>query len=214
MSNILSIDTTLGTCTVALPNGIRRELSERNQQTSQLPIMVEEIMKEAGLQYNQLDGYAVTTGPGGFTGVRMGLAFIRGLALAVPKPIYAVTTLELLAYQAIESGADTTLTCAINAHREMVYLQHFNSIDGMPKAVSEAEEVSVKALPIGNFTLVGDAGQFFSQHEAITEKPDALALAHYAMKLPLPSLDFKPTPFYIRPPDAKAQKGDLTQCSQ
>lgn len=208
MSNILSIDTTLGGCSVAHSNGAVKTISERNKQTSQLTTMVKQVMQDTS--YADLDAYAVTIGPGSFTGVRIGLAFVRGLALAVPKPIHAITTLELLAYQAVEAGAKGTILSAINAHRNQLYIQYFEAKDGLIIATTAATAINLEDIPSGNFTLVGDAEEFFSGHDSIAKLPSAESLARYTQKLPLPKLGIKPAPLYLRAPDAKAQKGDLT----
>ncbi len=210
MSNILSIDTTLGGCSVALSNGATRRIEERNQQTSQLPAMVEAVLAEDNLTFEQLDAYAVTIGPGSFTGVRIGLAFIRGLALAVKKPIYSISSLELLAYQAAEVGVEGNILAAINAYREQVYRQEFILENGLPVALGEPQELpNATPAPEGS-TVVGDAGEFFPEHSQQTLLPDAAALARYATKLPLPDIHSKPAPLYLRLPDAKAQNGNLT----
>lgn len=205
---ILAIDTTLGGCSVAHSNGAARAIDERNQQTSQLAAMVEAVMQ--GTSYNELDSYAVTIGPGSFTGVRIGLAFVRGLAIAAPKPIHAITTLELLGYQAIEAGATGRIISAINAHRGQLYMQSFELKDGLPLATDEARAIELANIPTGDFTLAGDASEFFANHHAVAKLPNAEALNRYAQKLPLPVLGQKPAPLYLRAPDAKAQKGDLT----
>lgn len=210
MSNILSFDTTLGGCSVAHSCGAARHIAKRNQQTSQLANMAEEVMKEANQNFNDLDAYAVTIGPGSFTGVRIGLAFVRGLALAVRKPIYSISSLELLAFQAIEAGIEGEIIGAINAYREQVYLQHFKVENGHPIALTEPLETPIADLPNGKQTIVGDCLDLFTQSQKLAQLPDAAALARYAKKLPLPNIKSKPAPLYLRAPDAKAQKGDLT----
>ena len=208
MSNILAIDTTIGGCSVAHSNGASQTIDERNKQTSQLTAMVEAVMQDT--RFDDLDAYAVTIGPGSFTGVRIGLAFVRGLALAKPKPIYAITTLELLAYQAIEAGAEGEILSAVNAHRNQLYLQSFAVKEGIAIATDEACAINLEDIPKGEFALAGDAEHFFDNHDSIAKLPNAESLARYAQKLPLPKLGDKPAPIYLRAPDAKAQKGDLT----
>ena len=210
MSNILAIETTLGGCSVAVSGKASRHLSERNQQTSQLARLVEEVMSESGLEFAELDGYAVTTGPGSFTGVRIGIAFIRGLTLAVRKPIHAINTLELLAYQAGEQQIGGEMLCAINAYRGQVYLQSFTLEQGLPKPLNEPYVAEVNAIPHTSDTAIGDCPQLFEGQNFIHQLPQAKALAEYAEKLPIAPIDAKPSPLYLRPPDAKAQKGDLT----
>ena len=74
----------------------RFEEMERGHAEALAP-MVEEAMREAGIAFAALDRLAVTTGPGTFTGQRVGLAFMRGLRLALKMPLIGVTTLEAMA---------------------------------------------------------------------------------------------------------------------
>ena len=88
---ILAADTALGACSAAaLENGKVRahafQLMARGHAEALAP-MVEQVMREAGLAFTSLDRLGVTTGPGTFTGQRVGLAFMRGLALTLPRPV-------------------------------------------------------------------------------------------------------------------------------
>ena len=67
--------------------------------------MVEETMVKAGIKFSQLDRLAVTTGPGTFTGQRVGLAFMRGLRIALKKPLTGITTLEAMAAASLSPRA-------------------------------------------------------------------------------------------------------------
>src|SRR5271169_756924 len=98
---ILAADTALGACSVALLDDARVfahrfEPMERGHAEALAP-MVDEAMREAGLAFAELDRLAVTTGPGTFTGQRVGLAFMRGLRVALKKPLAGITTLEAMA---------------------------------------------------------------------------------------------------------------------
>ncbi len=210
MSNILSIETTLGACSVALSSGAMVQINERNQQTSQLPLMVQQVMAQDGVTFADITAYAVTTGPGSFTGVRIGLAFVRGLAIAQPKPIYSVTSLELLAASAAMQGVEGEIVSAINAFRGQLYMQRFNANQRQLTSIEDAKAIEAAQAPQGEFVLVGDAEAFFTPRRSLITKPSAADLAAYANTLPLPTLHHKPSPIYLRAPDAKAQNGDLT----
>jgi len=80
--------------------------------------MVEEAMASAGIGFSQLDRLAVTTGPGTFTGQRVGLAFMRGLRIALKKPLTGVTTLEAMAAAALAPRA----AAIHDAKRDEAYL--------------------------------------------------------------------------------------------
>ena len=98
---VLGIETATGQGGVAVvgPEGLLAEvtLSVTAGYGERLLPALERILAEAGLSPDQLDGYAISIGPGSFTGLRIGLATVKGLALATGKPLAAVPTLEALA---------------------------------------------------------------------------------------------------------------------
>jgi tRNA threonylcarbamoyladenosine biosynthesis protein TsaB len=98
---ILAIDTALNACSVALvADGVTRISKVEPMakgQAERLACMVDEAMTQSGYSMADLDRIAVTQGPGTFTGVRIGLAFGRGLAIALGKPCVGLSTLETLA---------------------------------------------------------------------------------------------------------------------
>lgn len=105
---VLGIDTALDACSVAIVRDgeTLAQISEQMNrgQAERLAPMVREAAAQAGVSFNQFDRIAVTTGPGSFTGVRVGLSFARALALALAKPCVGVSTLEALALQDGETG--------------------------------------------------------------------------------------------------------------
>jgi len=103
---ILAVDTALGACSAALLDGDKIlahsfETMDRGH-AERLAPMVEETMKQAGMAFAALERLAVTTGPGTFTGQRVGLAFMRGLRLALKRPLTGLTTLETIAAGAMD----------------------------------------------------------------------------------------------------------------
>ena len=109
--NILALDTTLGACSAAVARTgtgayapkvfSAYELRTREHAEAIVPMMTR-VMDEAGLAYDELDAIAVTTGPGSFTGVRVGVSTARGLALALSLPLIGVTSLEVMAQMALD----------------------------------------------------------------------------------------------------------------
>jgi tRNA threonylcarbamoyladenosine biosynthesis protein TsaB len=99
--NVLAIDTALNACAAALVCGgetraTQSETMERGH-AERLAPLVDEMMRGVGATFNEIDRIVVTVGPGSFTGVRVGLSFARGLALALGRPCVGVSTLEALA---------------------------------------------------------------------------------------------------------------------
>ena len=204
---ILGLDTCLSSCSVAVLDGERvvassREVMARGHQERLAP-MARQVMAQAGLAFNRLDRIAVTVGPGSFTGLRVGIAFAKGLALALDKPAVGIGTLEALAAEA--AGL---VFPAIDARRGQLYLQAFE--DGRPLMAPDALSAEVAAARLAElsqgrpFTLVGSGAALLADvapGAAIiaAEGPDARHVARLAAaRAPAPL-----KPLYLRAPDAK-----------
>ena len=110
---------------------------------------VEQLLKAAGMTVADLDGFGVTLGPGSFTGLRVGLATIKGLALAAGKPVAGVSTLQTLAMQAPHAALPV---CALlDARKQEVYAGHFLWQVGWPQ-LSGAEQVLPPELLLAGIT--------------------------------------------------------------
>src|ERR1700733_8151321 len=122
---ILAVDTALGACSAALLEGetvlAHRFVAMERGHAEALAPMVEEIM--AGHGFASLDRLAVTTGPGTFTGHRVGLAFMRGLKVALHLPLAGVTTLSAMAEQAKAQCGTTRAIALHDARRDEVYIE-------------------------------------------------------------------------------------------
>jgi len=123
---ILAVDTALGACSVALLRGeeILAHIFEPMDRghAERLAPMVDEAMTQANLDFPELDRLAVTTGPGTFTGQRVGLAFMRGLRLALKRPLNGITTLEAMAAAAMAQTGHAKAAAIHDARREEAYL--------------------------------------------------------------------------------------------
>src|SRR5271155_2578938 len=101
----LAVDTALGACSVAITSDgatlAHHWVPMPRGHAEALAPMVEQAMAESGLAFADLDRLAVTTGPGTFTGQRVGLAFMRGLRIALKKPLAGITTLDAMAAAAM-----------------------------------------------------------------------------------------------------------------
>ena len=165
--------------------------------------MAREVMAEAGLAFDRLDRIGVTVGPGSFTGLRVGVAFAKGLALALDRPAVGIGTLEALAAE-----ADGLVFAAIDARRDQVYLQGFE--DGRALMAPDALTAEVAAARVADlsngrpFTLVGSGAVLladFAPSARVVEAEgcDARKVAALAAaRTPGPL-----KPLYLRAPDAK-----------
>lgn len=128
---LLALDAATTACSVACWSGgaviaQAKETAGRRQAEILMP-MVQSTMREAGFDYRMLDLIAVTTGPGSFTGVRIGLATARGLALASGLPLTGVTTLQALAAAPPPDERRGGLILAVlDARRDQLYGQFFD----------------------------------------------------------------------------------------
>jgi tRNA threonylcarbamoyladenosine biosynthesis protein TsaB len=204
----LAVDTALGACSVALlqddeVKAHRFEEMARGHAEALAP-MVEEAMRAAGLSFAALDRLAVTTGPGTFTGQRVGLAFMRGLRLALKKPLIGVTTLEAMA-----AATEAARAAAIHdAKRDEAYLSLWqNGATVLAPQVMPFDDAVARIRAFGACALCGTgaeaASKALDQGFRLTgiRQPDALWVARLAVSRPV--LDQPPAPLYLRPPDAK-----------
>ena len=190
---ILAIDTSLGPCSVALwQNGAVTQLlheEKSGQQSKKLILMIEEVLAKGKVTYADCDAIACTVGPGGFTGIRVGLTTARTLTLATGKPLIGLTTLEVIAYGAKLRG---DIVSVIDAYRGQYYVQRFRMIEQLTpiSAPMLIEEKTLPALAHGAKT--------------VQETPKAEHVAELAYtKWQNGERKFRSSPLYIREPDAK-----------
>ncbi|MDE2465380.1 MAG: tRNA (adenosine(37)-N6)-threonylcarbamoyltransferase complex dimerization subunit type 1 TsaB [Alphaproteobacteria bacterium] len=213
---ILAVDTALGACSAAVgTNGSlfahQLEVMERGHAEALAP-MVEAVMAQARLTFSALERLAVTTGPGTFTGQRVGLAFMRGLRLALDRPLIGVTSLAAMAHAAC---AETGLARAVALHdarRGEVYVQSVGMADDYaePRLVAFGEAVAALSLVRAPFALAGTAAeQAFAAlipargltRLTAIRAPDARYVAQLAAGA-VPS-GTPVRPLYLRPADAR-----------
>ncbi len=222
---LLALDAAGASCSVALWSGgrvvARRFSAMARGQSERLVPMVGAVMAEWGGAFEDLDAVAVTTGPGGFTGVRIGLATARGLALARGLPVIGITTFEVVAAAADPAErAGRQVVAAIDSKRAAVFLQVFDGdlvAAGPPAEVPAADLLS--ALPPGPLVLTGDAAVQVSDALAAAGRADfvvaaaagpadaALLAARAALRDPAAAGPAEPV--YLRPPDVTPPKSGL-----
>lgn len=125
---LLALDTATEACSAAvfLDGAIHAhfEIVGRDHTQRLIPI-VAKVLAEAGLRYSQLDGLVCGVGPGSFAGVRIGVAFAKGVALAQSLPVVGISSLALLAQGALRGPGPASVLAAIDARMGEVYFQAF-----------------------------------------------------------------------------------------
>lgn len=218
---ILSLDTAMAACSAAvidtespLPLAEACVAMERGHAEA-LPPMVAEVMAASGLAFADIDRIAVTTGPGTFTGVRIGLAFARGLGLALGIPVIGIDSLSAIA---ANEPAHAPLLVVSDARNGEVYAARFDaerkliSGPGVTTAVRASEELSSNMLILGTATstVIAASGRADVSASRVNPLPVASHFARLAASaLPGPM----PAPLYLRAPDAKPQSVPLRQVS-
>lgn len=207
-NKLLAVDTALGACSVAVLDGaavLAHQFVEMTRGHAEaLAPMVDETMRRSGIGFAALDRLAVTTGPGTFTGQRVGLAFMRGLRVGLKKPLIGVTTLEAMA-----AATERNRAAAIHdAKRDEAYLLlRENGATILEPTVMPFADAIARIRAFGACALCGTgeamAGDTLGAEFAVTDirQPDALWVARLASTRPVP--DAAPAPLYLRAPDAK-----------
>lgn len=215
---LLAVDTALGGCSVALLDGEKIlvhifEAMDRGH-AERLAPMVEGAMKQAGVEFSALDRLAVTTGPGTFTGQRVGLAFMRGLRLALQVPLIGVTTLEAMAAAACAETGAARAAAIHDARRAEAYLSLWEAgAMVLPPAVMAFGDATARIRAFGPCALAGSGAAAACQSLggdfllSSVRQPDALWVARLARSRPPP--DGAVGPLYLRAPDAKLPAGTL-----
>lgn len=108
--------------------------------------MIDGMLKSCSLSANDIDLFAVNNGPGSFTGVRIGVAAVKGLAFAAQKPCVAVPTLEAIAEGMRSPVGDYIICAAMDARCSQVYNALFESTDGELRRLSEDRAITLEDL--------------------------------------------------------------------
>jgi tRNA threonylcarbamoyladenosine biosynthesis protein TsaB len=214
---ILAVDTALGALSAALvEDGVVlaedwREMSRGHAEA--LAPMVDVLMRGAGVPFAALDRLAVTTGPGTFTGQRVGLAFMRALALALKKPLLGVTTLDAMAEAALAANDGVPWAiAAADAKRGEIYLGARTRMEGLlAPMLLPLDEARARLAPLaiqcgGSVMVAGTATEMLlpllweNTADSMVRQPHARFVALLAASAPAGAL---PSPLYLRAPDAK-----------
>jgi tRNA threonylcarbamoyladenosine biosynthesis protein TsaB len=216
---ILAIDTSANLCAAAV---WETNVGERGREVrdigkghaEQLMDVIELALSAATLTMADLGAIAVSVGPGSFTGVRIGVAAARGLALALKVPAIGISTLEALAEEALAGHADREVLALIDAGRDQVYAAGYRA-DGtttLPPIEMGFKDV-VALAAAGNLVLTGSAAEAVARAAGTAldiagnrRTADIATFARLAARRD-GAVAERPKPLYLRGADAKPQTG-------
>jgi tRNA threonylcarbamoyladenosine biosynthesis protein TsaB len=215
---ILAIDTSCAAASAAIvdsgmmePLAIVSRAMARGHAEALAP-MIEEASRTVAGGLASLNRIVVTTGPGSFTGIRVGLAMARTMGLALGVPVVGVSTLAALAAPLLSEPRAGVIAAAIDARHGSAYFQLFEA-SGRPLGSPRCDTLRecVRGIGAGPALLTGDAASLLATeaHRAglpydlgdAADTPDILALAR--MGLALDPVVNPARPLYVKPPDAR-----------
>ncbi|HUQ35238.1 MAG TPA: tRNA (adenosine(37)-N6)-threonylcarbamoyltransferase complex dimerization subunit type 1 TsaB [Aestuariivirga sp.] len=209
---ILALDTSMAACSVCVYDAgpglvlaSRHAFMDRGQAEALAP-MVQETMGLAGVAFKDLARIAVTTGPGTFTGVRIGLAMARGLGVALNIPVTGINSLAAIACN--ERAGDLPIAVAVDARAGEIYFAAFDQSGHeitAPVIVTLAD--AQKLMPSGPVRTLGTAADLLPDKNHIRGVAGDLPIATNFVKFAasIPASATPPEPLYLRPPDVKPQ---------
>jgi tRNA threonylcarbamoyladenosine biosynthesis protein TsaB len=221
---LLAIDTALAACSAAVLDTAQAASHGGIIASESLPMsrghaealmpLVARVMKASELSFADLDRIVVTTGPGSFTGLRVGIAAARGLGLAMEILVVGVSTLAAYAAPYLGTDSKYPVIAAVDARHAHVYLEVF-AASGRTLIAPRLAPLSeaVRAASEAPARIVGSAAQAIA--DALSgggpgpvtidgrDAPDIGWIAQIGAVMPEP--DAPPTPLYLRAPDAQPQ---------
>lgn len=153
MALILSLDTATGITSVALHDQGKllatSEIHVNQSAASKLALLIEDVKKNAGIELRDLKAVAISSGPGSYTGLRIGTSTAKGICFALDIPLIAVNTLDLMSYQINKFNHEKALLCPmIDARRMEVYCQVTDH------TLQIIQSIAAKIIEVGSFSEV------------------------------------------------------------
>lgn len=185
-SHILALDTSGPRLQLALTDGVKTDAVVEELPKGHAEIIFDRIaalLARSDCTYHDLSRIAVTTGPGSFTGLRIGLSAARGLGLGLAIPVIGVPTLVAMS---LAVSRQEPFTIVVDARRDQAYAQEFTA----------------PAMAVAKAKIISFDGNAAASH-IMPEKVDIAALAHFAASVD--PEQYPPNPVYIRDADAKPQ---------
>src|SRR5262245_2341910 len=219
---VLAIDTALGACAAAVLDShagailaSESESMTRGHAEALMPLIAR-VMDAGRCEFADLDRIAVTVGPGSFTGLRVGIAAARGIALAANKPVIGLSTLSALAAPHVAARSDQVILAAIDARNDQVYFQVF-APNGTTIVTPRLDRMraAVIAVPPGPAVITGSGAALVAAHwpsRGVMPRVETVAAADIGWVARLGAAAQEegapPKPLYLRRPDARPQEAN------
>ncbi len=220
---ILAIDTSSFPASVAITDGgvLLGEYIIRNQRkhSQNIMVMTERLFDDLGMDISEIDVFAVTVGPGSFTGLRIGISTVRAFAQAMGKPVAAVSTLRALAYNMSETTG--IIVPMLDARRDEVFLGAYEFKNGVccevlaPCVMTVGEALTKfgsSAMFVGDGAIIhrdeleGGGAQRFAPVNMAETRASSLAAAAYKMAEKNEVCDYNGVePMYLRKSQAERE---------
>ena len=172
-SNILAVDSATEACSVALSSRgtvYQRFMVAPRQHHSLIFEMCKAVLDEAKISVSDIKAVVYGRGPGSFTGVRIAASLVQGLAYAHDLPVVAISDLQAVALQALESSDETQVLVAMDARMKEIYYGYFEKDNGLVKAIGDEGITTPENLIVAkNFNGIG-AGSAWHLYEAHLKK--------------------------------------------
>ncbi|MDG1436587.1 MAG: tRNA (adenosine(37)-N6)-threonylcarbamoyltransferase complex dimerization subunit type 1 TsaB [Rickettsiaceae bacterium] len=223
MNKILCFDVSNNSCSVAISEGQKilyfEEERRPSMQAEKLMVIIERALHTLSINYNDLDYLAVTTGPGSFTGIRIGLAVAKGILYASNLKPIAINNFESAYYRLKMQVQDyDSAFIVLNAYRNQMYVQEFmkNSAPNKPILVNNLDLIELLKTKNGRVICTGSGMPlvypYLQEQNNLTILPRfptirAIHISRLADDKIKQGETTKPfEPLYIRPPDAVVPK--------
>ncbi len=201
-------------------------LPPAREHLERLALLIHDRISSVGLGLKDVDGFGVATGPGSFSGIRVGLATVKGMALALHKPVTGISSLDILAWQALQEGeAGASI---IDARRKEVYVGLHRKFEGQlirlaapillpaKELFSYIERLGVPPILCGDDAAIAAVEADSAAVRIIAVTPSAVPCAFLAwQRLKRGDADELQSisPLYIRPSDAEEKRLSLAVSS-
>ena len=217
MNRLILIETSTSLCSTAIAEDGRitceKISDEPRAHASLTALFVSDMLKEKGMKVSDFDAIAVSEGPGSYTGLRVGVSTAKGLCFGAGIPLISVSTLDILAWQAVGSGLPegcTAILPVVDARRMEVYTAVYNPDGSRRSEIAPVvlDENSFAGLfAAGPVVVIGDAAEKFKTIKKVTTAsfrqtcPEASAMLTPAMAK-YDKKEFEDTayfePFYLK----------------